>query len=400
MSWNTVDVTVSITAMDPGVRSCSSKSKQYYRELIKEGQALSYEDPSNTLPAIKLLEVAEKGIKVVVGEERVVEIEPDKTVLLCKTGYNYAYFELEINLSFKEGPGFVSLLSGDVKPIAIDRYKVFAISPMGIEDLKAIADGSYRGYFRGFKSEYLYLLGRWYWLTQPDEDADRKAEELFRRAEKNGCADALMGLANMYRYGGMESIDIGKYVELRDEAIQKGSKAAEYAYCLDLVEGVGCKADIAAADNYAEKRMYRGSYGTPEWYDARGWALLKLGKKEEAKEMFAAAIEKDFWTAYDGLLAVSGSLETVVCAMRAGCGKAYSMKAEDDSLSYLISENESEKAELSKSIIHNYEKALEMGDVSASRPLSQIYIDGLYGIGKNLSKSLEYAKYFKLIDRR
>lgn len=400
MDWNTVIVTVSVSAMDPGIRSCSQSSKSYYRELIKEGQYLSYDDSSGTLPSIKVLEVKDDSLKIAVGKEKVVEIEPGKTVLLCQTGYNYAYFELEILLSYKEGPGFVSVSSGDVIAVANDRYKVFALSPSVVDDLQSIADGSKNWYYSGLKRDYWYLLGRWYWLTQPEGDSDKKAEELFRRAEKDGCADALMGLANMYRYGGMDEIDLEKYVELRNEAREKGSKVAELAYCLDLADGVGCKADIAAAEKLAEKHTYSRIYSSPEWYCARGWVLLKQGMKEEARKMFTAAVDNDFWSAYDGLLEISKEPEVVVCAMRSGCGKAYSEVAENDIVKYLYSENESEKAELSKNIISYYEKALKMGDVSAAGSLCEIYKDGLYGIGKSLSKSLKYASYSTLVGRR
>lgn len=398
MSWNTVVVTVSITAMDPGVRSCSGNSKKYYRELIKEGQYLAFDDPSGLLPSIKVLEMKENSLKIEVGKEKVVEIVPFYTIPLSQKGYNYAYFDLEIQLTNKNGPDHVSVYFDDVLAIAKDRYKVFALDSENVNELKAIADGKQNA--RRLNRNSWYLLGRWYWLTQSDEDSNKKAEELFRRAVEDKCVDALMGLANMYRYGGMGAVDLDKYLELRDEALNYGLKAAKIAYCLDLADGVGCEPDFAAAEEYAKPHVSNEYYAESGWYDAMGWVLLKQGRKEEASKMFLAAVDKDYWAAFDGLLAISHAPEVVIAAMRTGCGKAYSVMAETDTAKYKCAETESEKAELAESIVKNYEKALQMGDVSAARPLSQIHKDGLYGIGKNLSKSLEYVKYFQLIGRR
>lgn len=99
MSWNTVQVMVSWTTMDPGVRNCDSNTEYYARQDIKVGQYLNCDDPSNTLPSIKVLEVKEESLIIKVGEREKSEvIEPGRMYLLCKTGYNYAYFELEIRL--------------------------------------------------------------------------------------------------------------------------------------------------------------------------------------------------------------------------------------------------------------------------------------------------------------
>lgn len=378
MSWNTVIVTVSCTAMDPGIRTASSSSKQYYREVIKEGQPLPFNDPSGTLPAIKVLELRENSLKIEVGKEKVFEVEPDKTVLLCNTGYNYAYFDLEILLIQKDGPDQVSIW--EPLEVANDRYKVFAISPQDIAELKRI-EAKRKVEDLGYRDrDSLYLLGQWYWLTRPDEDSVRKAKEIFQYTSMNGCTDALMGLANMYRYGGMGDIDLDEYGYIRAKALRNGSMAAELAYCQDLADGVECEADLAAAEELAKSHLWDKTNAKAEWLDAMGWVLLKQGRRDEAIDMFNAAAGKGFRSAYEGLLSITHAPDVMVRAKRDGCGRVYSVMAEEDIARYNEAQEESVKAELAGSIVKNYEKALQWGDVSAANALTRIYREGLFGI--------------------
>ena len=384
MKWTGVSVLVSWRTMDPGVMNCDGTVTKILREDIKEGGCLPYKDPSGVLPSIQVLEVKYRNLKIQVSGQ-VMEIEPGGTYPLCRTGYNYTDFALDISLDCPPGP--LSLEIDDPLATARDRYRVFAIDEGDIERLKQEAESD----DPGFKESW-YLLGRWYWLTRPERGAVGKAKVLFRKAAKAGCADGWLGLAKIARFANSDHVDLDKYLKLRDKAIKEGSMAAELAYCLDLAEGIGCEADLEAAVRFAQAHIGEAQSTPPEWYDVLGTVLLRQGKKAEAGNKFATAGIKGYVTAYDGLLNVSQSWDVMMRAEKAGCGRVYLWKAEYKASQYKRFRSESSREEVRKAILGHLEMALLMGDASAASSLSEIFEEGLYGFAKNKAKAQKYAK--------
>ena len=363
MRWTSVSVAVSWMTMDPGVTHGDGCATKILREDIKEGCYLPYKDPSGVLPSIKVIEVKRSYLKIEVGG-RTLTLEPGGQLPLCRTGYNYTNFDLDIYMDAQPGPNPVEI--DDPLAVARDRYKVFGIDTDDIERMKQEAETDNPDY-----KESWYLLGQWYWLTRPESGFVGKAEKLFRKAANAGCPDGWMGLAQLCRYKDPEAPDLEKYVKYREKALKNGSMAAELAYCLDLAEGVGGEADLDAAQRYAEEHIEDMQSTPAEWYDVLGQVLLKQGRKAEASSKFATAGIKGYISAYDGLLTITQSYDVIVRAEKVGCGRAYTALAESDMLLYEKAKKADKKEELKKRIFGNLEVAILMGDAAASEVMEE-----------------------------
>lgn len=323
---------------------------------------LRYPDPSGMMPSIYVLEIRNERLKIrVAGQEMIVV--PGQMVTLWEDGKNYTDFELSLGLDQIPGPNTVDL--DDVLALARDRYKVFALSPEQIETLK-----------QSENKNDMFLLGRWYWLTYPERGCVGIAKELFSKAADAGCPDALMGLANICRYGAPSEEKTRKYVKLRDEARKKGSLMADLAFYLDMASGYGCEADPVKAEELLGKQLGPIEKRPAEWFDVQGRIMLEQGRKQEAISKFATAGIRGYAEAYDRLLPLAPSWDIVLRAEQAGCGSAY-----------LYSYSKTTQGE---QVVKKCELALLLGTPEAAFRLAEIYEKGLYKVTPNKAKAQKY----------
>lgn len=340
--------------MDPGICNHGDESVNIERDDVKEGQYLRYRDPSGIMPSIYVLEVRNESLKIRVGSREWV-ITPGSFVTLCRDGINYANFDLDIYL--EPVAGFMTVDLNDVLAVARDRYKVFALSPEQIEALK-----------QSNNKNDMFLLGRWYWLTYPEEGAYEKAEALYRKSAKAGCPDALMGLAEMYRSGDLGEVDMEQYVRLRDEAREKGSMMADLAYYEDLGD-----------EEQLMEHMASMKPVPAEWYNVWGKILFVQDKILEAGNKFATSALWGYVEAHEGALRTLRDAGEMARAEKACCGAVYLYKT-------------TRVAENKDRILENFETALKLGTREAAFLLAEIYLKGLYGVNPDITKALGYAQ--------
>lgn len=380
MNWTSVIVSVSWRTMDPGVCNCDGKNTEIKRSDIKEGQYLSYSDPSEIMPSIKVLAMSDKGMTIEV-RGRKYELVPDYWMNLERSGRDYTNFDLDIFLEPLFGPCGLAIDSSEsILCIARNRYEIFSLSEEQVEALK-----------KSDEPDEQYLLGRWYWLTAPEPDYVSKAESLFRKSMEGGCADAKMALARLYRYGDLGLVNLEEYERLRDEARKEGSLCADTQYYHDMAKGVCCEANPKQAIALLRERIKTIKDPDPKWFDVLGWALYADGQETEAGNAFMTSALKGYSQAYDGCLCVTSTHDVIVRARRAGCGFAYIFDMSNFMEEYGDAE-EKRKRYLHGKIKSLAEKALLLGETSGAYFLSTFYFKGDYGFPKDDQKAWSYAQ--------
>jgi TPR repeat protein len=379
MKWKSLRVEVSWRTMDPGVVHCDGVHTDVERSDLKVGQYVGYDDPSDLFSSIKVLEISDTNLKIEVGGRQYL-MKPDYWVRLGEAGRDYTNFYFDAYLMPLGSPDDVEVDGPEhILRMARNRYEVFALSEAQIEKLKHSND----------KYDQ-YLLGRWYWLTIPEKDAEAKAETLFRQSADAGCADALFSLAQFYRFGVMHPVDLDEYVRLRDEARSKGSLYAEIFYCVDVTNGIACEADPPKAITLIEERIKAEENPDPEWYDALGWAFFKNGQKDKAAKMFSVSVKKGYSKAYEGYLCVSATRELIIKARKAGCGFAYLFDLDGESEDFDTA-SEVQKETYHAVLENNYETALLLGQTLGAYYLADAYYKGTYGFPKDDQLAWKYA---------
>ena len=379
MKWKSLKIEVSWSTMDPGVVNCDGVITEIEHSDLRVGQFVRYDDPSGLFPNIKVLEVSDKNLTIEVNGKKY-ELVPDSRVRLDQSGRDYTNFDFEVYLVPLGGPNDVDIDGPEsIMRIARNHYEVFALTEEQIVRLKQSDDMYER-----------YLLGRWYWLTHPEKDAEKKAEVLFHQSADAGCADALLSLARYYRYGVMRQVDLDEYVRLRDEARSKGSLFAEIQYVLDMIYGIACEANPPKAIAMVKEKLESEENPDPQWYDVLGWAFLLDAQKGEAGNMFATAALKGFSKAYDGFLCAASSKDVIIKARKAGCGLGFvfalgGARSDFDEASDAL--KEFYHAELKE----DYETALLLGESAGAYYLADAYYTGTYGFPEDDQLAWHYA---------
>lgn len=381
MKWKSLRVEVSWRTMDPGVMHTDGVHTDIERSDLKVGQYVGYDDPSGLFSSIKVLEISDTNLKIEVDGRQYL-MKPDYWVRLDESGRDYTNFFFDVYLMLL-GEGTENEVETDgperILRMARNRYEVFALSEEQIEKLKK-SDDKYDQ----------YLLGRWYWLTVPEKDAEKKAETLFRKSADAGCADALFSLAQFYRLGVGHQVDFDEYVRLRDEARSKGSLYAEIFYCVDVTNGTACEANPSKAIALIKERIEAEENPDPEWYDALGWAYFKDGQKSKAEKMFAISVKKGYSKAYEGYLCMSPTRGRIVKARKAGCGLAYLFDLDGEYENFEIA-SEVQKETYHAVLKNNYETALLLGQTLGAYYLADAYYKGTYGFPKDDHLAWKYA---------
>lgn len=146
-----------------------------------------------------------------------------------------------------------------------------------------------------------YVLGRFYQVAKPSEDAMEKAQKLLEAAAEAEVPDAHWALAMMYLYGYLGPMVIDHFNELIDQAIQNGSPMALKQRLQDMVHGQhGQKSEpkkvIALIDNFLLKDEENGNK-FPFMHALLGDCYRKMGNKEKAVECYEKAVELGYFEA-------------------------------------------------------------------------------------------------------
>ena len=274
-------------------------------------------------------------------------------------------------------------------------YPMFMLTDAQVDEMKELTAKGY--------AVAKYALGRYHQLVQPDDDSLEQARDLFISAAEGGLAEALFGVALLYRDGNYEEADRDKYLSLRQEAIEKGSIKAFYMYAKDIIYGNNdYEADPKTVINFVND-LVKGATGKesedifgyePEYFDLLGRAYEELGNIEKAEEAYIQAVSLGNFESLANLINMmcydnEGNLveeamfnkyiEIGIQHNDAFCFTLLGNVNEEDYNAL----NPREKAKKTTEIKANLEKAYQLGDTFAPLLLGNNYYYGNLGFEEN-----------------
>ncbi len=270
-------------------------------------------------------------------------------------------------------------------------YPMFMLSDNMVADMKKLSEEGY--------AIAKYALGRYHQLVQPEKDSLKKARELFEEAAKSGISEAILGIALFYRDGNLGEVDLDKYMELRDEAIEKGSVKAVYLKAKDMIYGNnGYKADpqnIIDFVNSLKKELVEDEDSEfvnfePEYYDLSGRAYQELGDTEKAEDAYINAVNLGFFESLSNLINMTCFDEDRNITNKKAYDEYVKIGIEhNDAYCFTLRGNVSEeeynalglwgKAKKTTAIKADLEKAYKLGDNIAPLLLGNNYYYGSFG---------------------
>lgn len=153
-----------------------------------------------------------------------------------------------------------------------------------------------------------YGYARWLWTMQPTKQSATEARQLLLRLvdDEGAPADAEALLAITYRYGGCAAwddveVDTQKYVQLRDQALARGSQLAAIIEAKDRIWGKLAPKEPQRVAEETEQRLEQQTDTDPAWHCVLAYAYEKLHRRDEAIAQYEAAIKAGETSAYADL---------------------------------------------------------------------------------------------------
>jgi TPR repeat protein len=370
---------------DPGNTTWYCERTRIPREGLVPGKPLHYDDPGNLFGAIRVLEVSDDALVIAYGDETYTLDREHASFLLDEDGRDYTEFELRVFARFaipvENTPGFFRRYAA--------RNEVAQLTPTDIDYLKDSDDPCAK-----------YLLGRWYTITAPEDEASAGiAEGLYREAAEAGIADALDSLAVLYALGATaeDRVDLPEAERLWNKAIEMGSETALLRRMRHRICGIWLAPEEpeAVLEEIGE-RIQADAGLDPEWYSVLGYAYDVLGRDDAAEEAYRTGIEKGCVRCY-GELAFwykeRGKVEEyrrwMEAGMEKGCGICFLLDNDypEDAFEKL---GDTDKARLADRVRARLEKGLALGEGACAYWLGFNYYYGCLGFPKDAEKGSRY----------
>ena len=271
--------------------------------------------------------------------------------------------------------------------------------------LQALEDG------RQQKDGWLsYAYARYLDCVRPQAGAVYSAEEAYDIAIDAGISEAIMFKAFAWLYG--EYLDLGKseerYIQLRDEAVKRGSTYAVQQQLLDRAFGRRGYTQREPLEAYKKLEPFITQSEknhlpiAPSYFRIIGYISEEAGRKLEADMWYEKAIEGGDKKAFFPLALVRAcgkdyeivDKEEFEAVMKRGCeaqapdtfyAKCYT---EPDAFEQM---SEEEQQSLHETVKAGLEKAFAMGDDTAAYFLASYYQYGKMGFEVDYEKAYEYA---------
>ena len=285
MAWNTIIIDVDYWPSDPGSTRVFTERTTLNRKDLEVGKTICYDDPSDLMPSIKVVEMDDEGITLATPEMtvRLPDFKGHTHVKLAENGRNYTNFELWVDLK---------TCIEVTHDLAFLRkfYHANQIAMLSETDLDVLRDSD---------DPYAkYAYARWLVIKNPEKGSFAKAYQLYEEAEEGGCIDATIGLSFMYDSGDAGVVDKELAITLRDKALNHGSEWAALIYARNRIAGYNAKAEPERVVEEVKQRIATEENLYPEWYDVLAFAYDQLGDKENAKKMYRKAVDNNVVASY------------------------------------------------------------------------------------------------------
>lgn len=285
MGWNRIIIDVDYWPSDPGSTKVFTERTTLNRKDLEVGKMIRYDDPSDLMPRIRVVEMDNEGITLATPEMtvRLPDFKGNTHVKLAENGRNYTNFELWVDLK---------TCIEVTHDLAFLRkfYHANQIAMLSEIDLDALRDSD---------DPYAkYAYARWLVIKNPEKGSFAKAYDLFDSADEGGCTDALLGLSFMYDSGDAGVVDKELAISLRDKALAKDSEWAAMVYARNRIAGYNAEAEPEKVVEEIKQRIATEENLYPEWYDILAFAYDQLGDKENAKKMYEKAIDNKVLASY------------------------------------------------------------------------------------------------------
>ena len=385
MSWHKLIIDVDYWPSDPGSSSHYCERTQLLLNDLKAGQSVSYDDPSDILPAITLVGIDEKGVTLQAGGTtvRLPDFWGSHFSKLAEAGRDYTNFQL--------WAGVVEAIdiTHDLK--FLRRFgknsSILGLTPADIEVLSG-SDDPYAMY--GYAS----------WLATNNRNSDdiNKAFDLYAKAAEGGCTDALMGESLLWSYGIGGLVDSQRAAKLRDEAVAKGSEFAAMCQARNRIAGFNANKEPEKVLEEIEQRMATDTDLNPNLYGIMAYAYETLDDLENAKKMYHEAVERGeeracFFLAY--IYRNEGDEETyrklMLEGIERGCALCCILDADmDEEAFYELSLNK--QTQTRREITKRLKRGIELGEGLCAYYLAINYYHGDLGFKRDLNKAFKYAQ--------
>ena len=269
----------------------------------------------------------------------------------------------------------------------------------GIDKIRELADGG---------NPYMqYAYARLHDVLALEADSANIYEKYYTLAMEAGIADARMQLAFSWRDCDFGEVDLRRFRNYMEQALEEGSeRAAQYKLHEMIFGSDGVKSDPENALHIID-RYLKECVDEPDPYFYRMMAMAeeKLGMKEEAAADYQTATQKgdseSFF--YLAILTCCNDEGNVVDYERfseimgqgqdAGAASAYLETSMLISPEAFDTMDDDTKAQVSKLLVEQLVLSSSMGDGDAAYFLGSYYEDGMYGLEQDYGKAWQlYAE--------
>ncbi|MBQ7631592.1 MAG: hypothetical protein IJS82_02410 [Paludibacteraceae bacterium] len=141
-----------------------------------------------------------------------------------------------------------------------------------------------------------FAWARYHDCVQPEAHSNAIMEEYYLKADQAGIADAHMCLAFCWRDGDLGMIDLEKYAQMRQEAVDRGSHTAVQQHLRDMMNGRGgFERDPWQAyellDKFVRQSEANGDHFDPRYLHVLADIANELGRKAEADLLYEKALK-------------------------------------------------------------------------------------------------------------
>lgn len=395
--WQTLIIHVIWETHDPGIVNRDSATTSYDATELKAGDRLRYNDPSGTLPSLKLIEIKEDEVTIQAdGNEY--KLKPGEYSYMGSGGKNYTEFHLSVGL----------LLSDKQKADVSGIRFPFQIYQMTEEQVATVKQSK--------RLRDIYLKALWLYYYNPYENAYSEAYKFLRYVGDKGISDAYYNLAEMFYNGTSGRLDMNEYIRLRNKAESFGSKLGMIARIEDLTFGICCDADPQKAIEEATQYLEAHAPITLETINTKvknqQFLVEALNACEEATDkenvdprLFVALGKAHYWvknnelsTAYYRMAVSAGYVTAFKFLEITDDMKRLGRKLNSGYTICLEGEVEARIADLKgfgwEQHHRNAKKwlneALKLGESEAAYHLGELYRNGTGGFEKDLDKAWQY----------
>ena len=252
-----------------------------------------------------------------------------------------------------------------------------------------------------------YAYARLHDVLALEADSVNICEKYYTLAMEAGIADARMQLAFAWRDCDFGEVDIRRYRNYMEQALEEGSERAAQHRLHEMIVGAdGVKPDPENALHIIDRYLKAcDSEPDPRFYRLMAMAEEKLGMKEEAAVDYQTATQKGDSESFFFLAILTCCndeynvvdyerfSEIMVQGQDAGAASAYLETAILISPEAYDAMDDETKSSLSKLLVEQLVLSSSLGDGDAAYFLGSYYEDGMYGLEQDYGKAWQlYAQ--------